>query len=198
MDRPLGRAVGNVLEVIEAIETLRGGGPPDLRALALHEAAHLLMLTGTVADDAAGMQLAAATIASGAAFAKFQQVVAAQDGDPEALGNRALLPHAPVVFTVAAPETGFIADIEPRLIGEVAMHLGAGRVRKGDTIDPAVGIVLHATLGDRIAQGEPLFTIYARNVAAAGLARNDALAAYRVSPGPVAVPPLIKATITEA
>ena len=77
------------------------------------------------------------------------------------------------------------------------MRLGAGREQKGDTIDPAVGIMLHATLGDRIEQGEPLFTIHARNVAAAELARNDALAAYRVSPGPVAVPPLIRELITE-
>jgi pyrimidine-nucleoside phosphorylase len=196
MDRPLGRAVGNALEVIEAVETLRGGGPPDLRALALHEAASLLVLTGIVPDEDAGVRLAAETIASGAAFAKFQQVVAAQGGDPDALDDTSRLPHAPVVLTVAAPEAGFIADIEPLAVGTAAMRLGAGRERKDDTIDPAVGVVLYATLGDRVVRGMALFAVHARTEAAAEAVRDDVLAAYRFRPDPVAVPPLIKQTIT--
>jgi pyrimidine-nucleoside phosphorylase len=195
MDRPLGRAVGNALEVIEAVETLRGGGPPDLRALALHEAATLLAMTGNVPDEGAGMRLAAEMIASGAAFAKFRQVVAAQGGDPDALDDPSRLPHAPVVLTVEAPESRFIADIEPLAIGHAAMRLGAGRERKGDTIDPAVGIVLHATVGDRVERGAPLLDIHARTDADAVAVRADALAAFRFSAGPVSVPPLIKQTI---
>jgi pyrimidine-nucleoside phosphorylase len=196
MDRPLGRAIGNVLEVIEAIETLQGGGPPDLRTLALHEAASLLVMTGNVSDEGAGMRLAAEMIASGAAFAKLQQMVEAQGGDPHALDDRSHLPHAPVTLTVSAPEEGYLADCDPLAIARAAMHLGAGRERKGDPIDPAVGIVLDAGLGDRIDQGQPLLTVHARTVAAAYAARADLLAAYRFSPNPVSVPPLVKGTIT--
>ncbi len=196
MDRPLGRAIGNALEVIEAVETLRGGGPPDLRALALHEAASLLMMTGNAPDEGAGMRLAAEMIASGAALAKFKQVVAAQGGDADALDDPARLPHAPAVVTVETPESGFIAEIEPLAIGRAAMRLGAGRERKGDTIDPAVGIVLHATVGDRVERGAPLFSIHARTEDAAISVRDDALAAFRFSADPVAVPPLVKETVT--
>ncbi|MDQ6907436.1 MAG: thymidine phosphorylase, partial [Chloroflexota bacterium] len=195
MDRPLGRAVGNALEVIEAVATLRGGGPADLRTLALHEAALLLVMTGAAADEAAGERMAVEAIASGAAFAKFAAVVAAQGGDRRAVEDVSRLPHAPVVRTVPAPESGYIADIEPLAIGRAAMRLGAGRERKGDTIDPAVGIVLRATVGERIERGVPLFDIHARNAADAERVRVDALAGYTFSEKPVAVPPLIKATI---
>jgi len=196
MDRPLGRAVGNALEVIEAVETLRGGGPDDLRALALHEAALLLVMTGNAPDEAAGARMAEQAIASGAAFAKFAAVVAAQDGDPKSLEDFARLPHAPVVQTIAAPESGYIADIEPLAIGQAAMRLGAGRERKGDTIDPAVGIVLRATVGEHIERGAPLLDIHARDAAQAATVQTDALAGYRFSDAPVSVPPLIKTTIT--
>ncbi len=195
MDRPLGRAVGNALEVIEAVATLRGGGPTDLRALALHEAALLLVMTGAAADEAAGEKMAAEAIASGAAFEKFASVVAAQGGDRRAVEDLALLPRAPVVQTVAAPNSGYIADIEPLAIGQAAMRLGAGRERKGDMIDPAVGIVLRATVGERVERGAPLFDIHARNAAHAADVQSDALAGYAFSDEPVVVAPLIKATI---
>lgn len=193
MDRPLGRAVGNALEVIEAVETLRGGGPDDLRTLALHEAAILLVMIGTAPDESVGERMAAEAIASGRAFAKFAEVVAAQGGDPRALKNTALLPRAPVIHTVVAPERGYIADIEPLAIGRAAMRLGAGRERKGDTIDPAVGIVLRATVGEFVEQGAPLFDIHARDAVRAVAVQADALAGYRFSPTVVTVPPLIKA-----
>ncbi len=195
MDRPLGRAVGNTLEVIEAIATLRGGGPADLRALALHEAALLLVMTGAAADEAAGERMAVEAITSGAAFEKFAAVVAAQGGDRRAVEDTSRLPHAPVVRTVPAPESGYIADIEPLAIGRAAMRLGAGRERKGDTIDPAVGIVLRATVGERVERGAPLFDIHARDTTDAERVRVDALAGYVFSEKPIAVPPLIKATI---
>ena len=195
MDRPLGRAVGNALEVIEAIETLRGGGPDDLRALALHEAALLLVMTGHAPNEATGERMAAQVIASGAAFATFAAVVAAQGGDQAAVEDVSLLPHAPIVQTVAAPESGYIAGIDPLAIGQAAMRLGAGRERKGDTIDPAVGIVLRATVGERIEQGAPLFDIHARDAAQAQAILADARAGYRFSDAPVIAPPLIKATV---
>ncbi len=195
MDRPLGRAVGNALEVIEAVETLRGGGPDDLRSLALHEAALLLVMTGKAVDEAAGARMAERAIASGAAFERFAAVVGAQDGDRRALEETARLPHAPIVQSVPAPESGFIAEIEPLAIGRAAMRLGAGRARKGDTIDPAVGIVLRATVGERVERGAPLFDIHARDATQAATVRADALAGYRFSAEPAIVPPLIKTTI---
>jgi len=195
MDRPLGRAVGNALEVIEAVATLRGSGPADLRALALHEAALLLVMTGAAADEAAGERMAAGAIASGAAFETFAAVVAAQGGDRRAVEDLSLLPRAPVVQTVAAPESGYIADIEPLAIGRAAMRLGAGRERKGDTIDPAVGIVLRATVGERVERDAPLFDIHARSAAHAAAVQPDALAGYAFSDDPVVAAPLIKATI---
>ncbi len=195
MDRPLGRAVGNALEMIEAVETLRGGGPDDLRALALHEAALLLAMTGAAPDEAAGERMAMEAVASGAAFATFAAVVAAQGGDRRALEDLALLPHAAVVRTVAAPASGYIAAIDPLAIGQAAMRLGAGRERKGDTIDPAVGIVLRATVGERVERGAPLFDIHARDAAHAASVQADALAGYRFDTTPIIVPPLIKTII---
>ncbi|MGI8855121.1 MAG: thymidine phosphorylase [Thermomicrobiales bacterium] len=196
MDRPLGRAVGNALEVIEAVETLRGGGPDDLRALAFHEAALLLVMTGAAPDEAAGERMAMEAIASGAAFATFAAVVAAQGGDQRALEELSQLPHAVIVQTVAAPTSGYVAAIDPLAIGQAAMRLGACRERKGDTIDPAVGIVLRATVGERVERGAPLFDIHARNAAQAASVQADALARYRFSEIPITVPPLIKTIIT--
>ncbi len=196
MDRPLGRAVGNALEVIEAVETLRGGGPDDLRALTFHEAALLLVMTGKAPDAAAGERMAEQVITSGAAFEKFAAVVAAQGGDRRVLEETSRLPHALIVRTVAAPESGYIAEIEPLAIGRAAMRLGAGRERKGETIDPAVGIVLRATVGEHVERGAPLFDIHARDAAHVATVQADALAAYRFSTEPVIVPPLIKATVT--
>lgn len=195
MDRPLGRAVGNALEVIEAIETLRGGGPPDLRALALDEAALLLVMTGKAPDEATGERMASGAIASGAALAKLAEVVAAQGGDRRAVDDPSRLPHAPVMRTAPAPDGGYIAEIEPLAIGRAAMRLGAGRERKGDAIDPAVGIVLRAAVGDHVEEGAPLFDIHARSDAQAAAVMRDALAAFRFSPDLISVPPLIKATV---
>jgi len=195
MDCPLGNAVGNALEVIEAVDALRGAGPADLRALALHEAAILLVMTGAAPDDAAGAQMAARAIASGAAFAAFAATVAAQGGDVRVLEDTARLPHAPVVETIIASEEGFIVDLDPLAIGHAAMRLGAGRERKSDTIDPAVGIMLRAKPGDYIARGAPLCDVHARTREAAAQVRAEITQAYRLQPTPVSVPPLIIATI---
>lgn len=195
MDRPLGNAIGNVLEVIEAIETLRGGGPDDLRALALHEAALLLVMTEAAPNEAAAAQMVAATLTSGKAFAAFAAVVVAQGGDMRTLEDTSLLPHAPIIETVTAPEDGYIADLDPLIIGRAAMRLGAGRERKEDVIDPAVGLVLRAKPGDHVALGTPLCDIHARTADAAARVRGDILRAYRYQQSPVTVPPLIKEVI---
>lgn len=195
MDRPLGNAIGNALEVIEAIETLRGGGPDDLRALALHEAALLLVMTEAAPNEAAAARMVATVVSSGKAFAAFAAVVAAQGGDVRTLEDPSLLPHAPIIETVAALEDGYIVDLDPLIIGRAAMRLGAGRGRKEDVIDPAVGLVLRAKPGDRVTLGAPLCDIHARTPDAIARVRGDILGAYRYQQSPVTVPPLIKEVI---
>ncbi len=195
MDRPLGAAVGNALEVIEAVETLRGGGPDDLRTLALHEAAILLHMAGVAPGEEAGAAMAAATIASGAAFAAFTRTVTAQGGDARTLDDTDRLPRAPVVAPLLAPADGYVTDLDPLAVGRASVQLGAGRQRKGDAIDPAVGLVLHAKPGDRVARGESLCDIHARTPEAADAVREVLLAAYRIAPERAAVSPLVKAVI---
>lgn len=198
MDRPLGNAVGNALEVIEAVETLRGGGPADLRALALHEAAILLAMAGVAPDEAAGERMAAATIADGTAFAALVATIAAQGGDVHVLHDPARLPRAPAVESLLAPEDGYIADLDPLIVGRVAVRLGAGRERKGDAIDPAVGLVVRAKPGNQVARGVPLCDIHARSVADIAAVRDELHSAYRFTPAPVVVPPLLKGVVRGA
>jgi pyrimidine-nucleoside phosphorylase len=147
MDEPLGCAVGNALEVTEAVATLRGEGPPDVTELCL-EAAGLLV---------GGRERAQAAIASGAALERFGQWIRAQGGDPDAP-----LPVAPVVVDVLAPRSGVVQRCRALPIGQICVRLGAGRRHKEDVIDPAVGIVVHRKGGDRVAAGEPLATVHAR------------------------------------
>jgi len=170
-------------------------GPDDLRALALHEAALLLVMTEAAPDEAAAAQMVEAVITSGKAFAAFAAVVAAQGGDVRTLEDPSLLPHALIIETVTAPEDGYIADLDPLIIGRAAMRLGAGRERKEDIIDPAVGLVLRAKPGDHVTQGASLCDIHARTAAAAARVRDDILRAYRYQQSPVTVPPLIKEVI---
>jgi pyrimidine-nucleoside phosphorylase len=147
MEEPLGCAVGNALEVQEAIDTLCGHGPADLTELCLHAAG---LLTGDRAR-------AEEALASGEAHACFRRWVAAQGGDPDAE-----LPRAPVVAGVPSPRSGVVARCHALGIGNAAMRLGAGRARKEDAVDHAVGVVVHAKAGDRVAAGQPLATVHAR------------------------------------
>jgi pyrimidine-nucleoside phosphorylase len=147
MNEPLGWAVGNALEVREAVDTLAGGGPSDLRSLALEAA-------GWLVGDAARVER---TLGSGEALETYRRWVRAQGGDPDAP-----LPQAPVVQQVAAPVSGTVTRCSALRIGQLAMRLGAGRTRKGAPVDHAVGVVVHRKAGERIAAGEPLATIHAR------------------------------------
>jgi len=147
MEEPLGNAVGNAVEVGEAVATLRGGGPEDLRELCLHAAREL------VGDrDAAERALA-----SGHAYERYERWIAAQGGDPAAP-----LPEAPVIAEVPAPRDGIVQRCHALAIGRAAARLGAGRARKEDAIDHAVGIVVHRKRGDAIERGQPLATVHAR------------------------------------
>jgi pyrimidine-nucleoside phosphorylase len=191
MEQPLGRAVGNALEIVETVELLRGGGPADLRELCLHEVATLLAMAGLVADEADGEARAREALHSGAGLDKLRAVVAAQGGDVAQIDDPARLPQAPVREMFVAPRAGYIAAIDAEQVGRASVHLGAGRARKGEAIDPAVGFVLQAKVGDRVEDGQPLVEIHARSQGAAASIREQLLAAYTWSDDPVAAPSLL-------
>ncbi len=190
MEEPLGEAVGNALEVREAVETLRGGGPDDLWALTLELGSHLLTLSGLAPDADAARARLAELRDSGAGLAAFAELVRAQGGDPRVVDDPGLLPRAAVVRDVTSDADGdrWVAALDARGVGEAALDLGAGRRAKGDPVDPAVGIVLRARIGDRVAPGAPLAELHARSEAEweAGAARLRAL--YRLSSDPVERP----------
>jgi pyrimidine-nucleoside phosphorylase len=178
MDQPLGRAVGNALEIREAVATLRGEGPDDLVELVLGASGHLLALSDLGVDQAEGRRRAEEALANGAALELYERWVRAQGGDPEV----AALPAAPVVRAVPALGDGFVQEIAATAIGEVALRLGAGRVRKEDEIDHAVGVVCLAKRGDRVEAGSSLAEVHARSDEAAERALREVTAAYRLGP----------------
>ncbi len=192
MDQPLGLAVGNALEVVEAIELLRGGGPADLRELTVELTAEMLLLAGVAAELPEARAAVAAAIADGRGLARFREIVIAQEGDPRAIDDPSRLPRAPRVIPVPAPAAGVVEAVDAEAIGLAAMALGAGRARVEDRIDPAVGVVLRRKVGERVEAGEPLCDVHRgdagepQDAIAARLA-----AAWRIGPGPVAAPPLV-------
>jgi pyrimidine-nucleoside phosphorylase len=191
MDQPLGRAVGNALEVREAADTVRGAGPPDFTELVLDSCAHLLALSDLGVDLAEARRRAEAAVADGSAYAAYERWIRAQGGDPD-LGA---LPRAPVVRDVVAPRAGYVHGLGAHAIGVAALHLGAGRREKDDTIDHAVGIVCRTKRGDAVEDGEPLAEIHARDDETAREAAASVLAAYELAPEPPRVRPIVLDTI---
>jgi pyrimidine-nucleoside phosphorylase len=188
MNQPLGEAVGNALEVVEAIDTLHGGGPVDFREHCLHVSAHMLVLGRRAADLESGRRMAKAAIASGAAFEKFRLLVRAQGGDVTYVDHPQKFPQAQFVEVVKADRSGYLSQVHARIIGEAAMTLGAGRMKKGDPVDHAVGFIIHQKVGDFVERNQPLFTIYANDSARQAEARESLRAAFEWSDQPV--PPL--------
>ena len=176
MDQPLGRAVGNALEIVEVLDTLEGAGPPDLVELVLGASAHLLAVSDLGVDEHEGRRRAEEALASGAARELYDRWVAAQAGDP----SREALPRAATVAPVASPATGYVQAIAATGVGLAALHLGAGRVRKEDAIDHAVGIVCRTKRGDRVERGELLAEVHARDEASAAVAVREVAACYRI------------------
>ncbi len=195
MDQPLGHAVGNALEMAEAIAILHGTAPQDVSDLCYHEAAELLVMTGKAASLSEAERYVEHAVRSGAAVAKLAEVVAAQDGDARMIEHPALLPAAPVRSMLVAPRSGFIASIQSEQIGVVSMHLGAGRFKKGDEIDHRTGLVLHAKVGEYRSAGEPLVEVHARSSEEAAAVYDALLACYTWSDAPVTVGPLVYETI---
>jgi len=188
MNQPLGRAVGNALEVREAIATLHGQGPEDFYEHCLTVAAYMLLLGGRVPDVETGRARIAEVIASGAAWQKFKDLVAAQGGDVAYVEHPERLPQARWVETVVADRDGYVAQVHARQVGETAVLLGAGREKKGDPIDHAVGIEVHVKVGQHVARGAPLFTVHANDAARLAQAKAALQAAVTWSDEPV--PPL--------
>ena len=185
MNQPLGWAVGNALELREAIATLHGGGPPDFRQHCLHVAAHMLCLPGFAPDVPAGEAMAAEAIASGKAWEKLRLLVEAQGGDVGVVDQPDLLPQANLVETVPAPRSAYLQGVHACVVGETAVLLGAGRAQKGDPVDHAVGIVVHHKVGDWVETGEPLFSVHANDGERLQQARQALLEAHTWSEQPV-------------
>ena len=186
MDQPLGIAVGNALEVIESIEVLAGGGPPDVRELTLELAAAMLVLSGVAPSPGEGRARALHALESGAARAKFRSIVEAQGGDPRVVDDPSKLRLAPEQ-TATAARSGHVHEIDAFAVGELLVRMGGGRARKEDRIDPSVGMRLLKKVGDRVDAGEPLAMIHGGDAAAA----TSLVAAYRIDDQPVAAAPLI-------
>ena len=177
MDQPLGAAVGNSLEVLEALETVRGRGPADFHELVLDACGKLLALSDLGVGELEGRRLAEEAIAGGAAEATWNRWIAAQGGTPD----EAALPRAPIVREVTAPRAGHVHDLSAIRIGNAAVHLGAGRRTKEDAVDHAVGIVCHVKRGAEVAVGDVLAEVHARSDEQASVARHETLAAYEIT-----------------
>ena len=181
MNQPLGCAVGNALEAIEAIEMLRGNAPKDYYEHCLHVAAHVLLLGKRVDDLEQGRALAERSIKDGSALEKFRVLVQAQGGDVSYLDDTSKFERAKFVEVVSAPRSGFVSQVHARLVGEASVVLGAGRAKKTDPIDHAVGFLIHKKVGDQVQAGDPLFEIHANQEEKIAEARSAVLAAYAFS-----------------
>jgi pyrimidine-nucleoside phosphorylase len=190
MNQPLGNAVGNSLEVVEAVETLRGRGPEDFLEHCLHVSAHILVLGKRARDLVEGRTMAQKSIADGSAFEKFRVLVQAQGGDVSYVDDTSRFPRAEHVEVVKSPRNGHLAQIQARSVGEAAVTLGAGRAKKSDPVDHAVGFIIHHRVGDKIEKGELLFTIHANDRSKLVEARESVLAAHEFSDNPTEPLPL--------
>jgi pyrimidine-nucleoside phosphorylase len=181
MDQPLGNMIGNALEVVEVVEVLRGGGPEDLRDLCMELAGWMLHLGGASKTVAEGKAQSSRLISSGKALEKFRQMVELQGGDSRVIDDAKRLPQAQHTMPVTSAKAGYVGSIQCEQVGTACVILGGGRERKEDSVDPAVGIELHKKVGDRVAAGESIATIYYNAEAKATRARQLIEASYVVT-----------------
>ena len=192
MDEPLGCAVGNAVEVKEAISVLRGEFRGELLELCLTLGSCMLTGAGYAPDDTEARKMLLKTIEDGSALEKLAELVAAQHGDSCAVYDTSLLPQAPVTLEVISEKEGFVKHIAAEEVGMVSMRLGGGRQTKESSIDLRVGVILHKKVADRVAAGESLATVHAADEASAQAAASSLLACYEFSDEPVEKPPFIK------
>ena len=191
MDQPLGNAVGNALEVMEAIEAMRGGGPTDLVELSLELAARMIALAQPERTVESAKDQAFKLLSDGSALKKFRQLIEVQGGDPTVVDNFEQLPNASAEFTISSPRAGYISRLCADDIGQAVMLLGAGRDRLDSETDLAVGIVLEHKVGDRIQAGERLCSIYYNEEAHLEEATQMVEDAFHISSAPPETRPLI-------
>ena len=196
MDRPLGYAIGNSLEVTEAMDTLRGRGPADFTELCLQLSADMLFLAEKGSESVC-RSLAEDALYSGKGFEKFKEMAAAQDGDVSVLDDASLFPKASCITEVRAPVSGWISSMETQQCGVSAMILGAGRAKKEDSIDHSAGILLAVKPGDSVEKGGLLATLYTNDASTAEEAKKLLLEAISIVPEPVKTAPLIYDRITQ-
>jgi pyrimidine-nucleoside phosphorylase/thymidine phosphorylase len=195
MDQPLGCMVGNALEVVEVLQVLRGEGPQDLRQLCLELAGWMLHLGGISDSVEAGKKRSEKLIASGKALERFRQMVELQGGDPRAIDDPEKLPQAGHSTILSSPSSGYVASLQCEQVGTACVILGGGRERKEDSVDPAVGIVLHKKVGDAVSPGEPLATIYYNAENKAQHARQLLQQSFQIADSPREKRPLIHRVI---
>jgi pyrimidine-nucleoside phosphorylase/thymidine phosphorylase len=182
MNQPLGRMVGNALEVQECIEVLHGGGPQDVRDLCFELAAWLFYLGGAAKTVAQGKQLAEQVVASGRAFERFRHMVELQGGDISVIDDPSRLPAADHRVEVPSPKSGYVTAIACEQVGTACAVLGGGRERKEDSIDPSVGVEVHKKIGDKVSVGEALCTIYCHSDRQAARAKSLLEESYQIAP----------------
>jgi pyrimidine-nucleoside phosphorylase len=191
MDQPLGMAVGNSLEVAEAIQTLRGEGPEALTELCMMFGARMLMLGERAADETEARLLLAEAVSSGCALERFREWVAAQGGDPRVADDLSLLPRARVSREIRALQSGYLARFDAEGVGRAGMVVGAGREHVGDAIDPGAGLVLAARVGDQVARGDVLCTMYAAEESLLDAGEERFRRSVHFALDPVVAPPLL-------
>jgi pyrimidine-nucleoside phosphorylase len=184
MDQPLGNMIGNALEVVEAVDVLRGAGPEDLRDLCLELAGWMLHLGGVSNTVSDGKHESAKLIASGKALDRFRLMVELQGGDPRVIDDPKGLPQARHSRQVSCAKSGYISSLQCEQIGTACVILGGGRERKEDSVDPAVGIVLHKKVGDHVTAEEPLATIYYNSESRVARAEHLLEESCRISDSP--------------
>ena len=195
MDEPLGNAVGNALEVKEALAALKGEYTGDLMELCLTLGTEILLASGAAEDESSARARLRATIDDGSALERFRRFVAAQGGDPAAVDDESLLPQAPVVLEATSRKVGYVQSMDAQGVGIVSMHLGGGRATKEDDIDLAVGVILHKKVGDYVALGESLGTIHAQTEESAREAVMLLRGCYTLAAEPCARAPFIKGVV---
>ncbi len=191
MDQPLGRTVGNALEVIEAVEMLRGRAPADYTEVTVALTAEMLVLGGKAASVAEARQRVQKAVTDGTAVIKLKEIVAAQGGDPRAIDDYGLLPRSRSTTDVVAPRDGFVTAIDTEGVGLAAVALGAGRERVDSVIDPAVGFTLLRKVGEPVKAGEPVVRVHYNSPAPVVDVKTRLLAAYQFGPQAPAPRPLV-------
>ena len=197
MNQPLGRAVGNALEVKEAIDTLQNRGPEDFEEHCLVLTSHMLALGGTAKNAREGRKLAEENLASGAAWEKFKTLIEIQGGDAGYLDHPDRFPSAPFIETLSSPQSGYLSRIDARTVGETSVDLGAGRAKKSDSIDHAVGIEVLHNVGDFVEVDQPVYIVHANSEARLAAASERLLSALAWSETPVEPLPLFYDVIGE-